>query len=77
MARRATTAALTFLGVALPLFIALICGLYALTFGIERGREYGELGIIILWPVIGILFVLSLAAGLVASHVVYRRAGAA
>ena len=56
------------------LFCAPSYVLYAATIGGGNGGELGRLWAFIIYsPLIGLFLVLSVSAGLVASHVVYRR----
>jgi hypothetical protein len=70
----AINAGLVFVGVTLTLFCASTYALYAATFG---GAEFAALGLILQWPMLGLFLVLRVGAGLVASHVVYRRSARA
>jgi hypothetical protein len=74
MVRAGVTAGLVFLGVTLILFCAPSYVLYAATIGGGNGAELGRLWAFIIYsPLIGLFLVLGVSAGLVASHIAYRR----
>jgi uncharacterized membrane protein len=73
MVRAGVTAGLVFLGVTLTLFCAPSYAVYTATIG-SGVTELGMLVAFVFYsPLIGLFLVLSVSAGLVASHIAYRR----
>jgi hypothetical protein len=65
-----------FAGVTLTLFCVSSYALYTATIDSGKGTELAGVGFIILSPLLGLFLILSIGAGLVASHIFYRRSAA-
>jgi hypothetical protein len=73
---RAIKSGLVFVGVTLTLFCVSCYALYAATIDSGKGTELAGAGFIILSPLLGVFLILSVGAGLVASHIFYLRSAA-